>query len=205
MTSIFKYLSLIFCLLLFVNLLTTLNLIETKKINQDKFSQIKLDSYQPRTISSLALLPLTEDKTNQIFLSLVSLNGQIKTLSRQIKNSTTSPEAKSDTSGAQILKEIRATVDWTAKEEEIEQLRQTGHNPELGEQCGSGTMPREGIGKIIGDVQCCNGCCECDDEDDVCIELSCQKECGTCAYIWDSVTQTCGCACENPTPDYSCN
>ncbi len=78
-------------------------------------------------------------------------------------------------------------------------LISTSNKIPLGMQCGDGTHPKEGIGHSFF-AFCCSDCClSCLPKCCYCgccipsCEVLCQCLYGSSAYLWDSVTGTCGC------------
>ncbi len=99
--------------------------------------------------------------------------------------------------------QILASIDWEAKEEEIEEAKRTGSSVSLGMQCGDNTIKPSGVGPLYT-ANCCTGCCKpcdpgvCCDPCTGCCEPSCEKICECVggagnAYLWDSITGICGC------------
>ncbi|PIW74770.1 MAG: hypothetical protein CO003_00960 [Candidatus Portnoybacteria bacterium CG_4_8_14_3_um_filter_44_15] len=146
------------------------------------------------------LLPLSQEQESQ--KTSYSLLTTIQSVKNQIEN------LGLQTDPITLYSKINAAIGdegyWKEKEEEVAEARQTISSVPLGIQCGGRILTEPGIGPLTR-RPCCTGCCVgcspiCCGDCGCCV-ASCERICECisgpgAAYLWDSITDICGCGIE---------
>jgi hypothetical protein len=145
-----------------------------------------------------ALLPLSQEQEGQ--KTSYSLLTTIQSVENQIENlGLVNPI----TLYSKINTAIGDEDYWKEKETEVAEAQKTSSVP-LGIQCGGRTLIKFGVGPLTS-RPCCTGCCiDCSPTccgDCGCCVASCERICECisgpgAAYLWDSITDICGCGIE---------